>query len=109
MPAVSGGLSAQEISNISKGNVVNETASPASEQEDSEGLRETDGKLNDKVKKNIIEAFKGYPCLWNSTHADYKCNSNKTFITLYLFGAMIAHFFLSLVFLLCSAFVVASK
>ena len=39
------------------------------EQEDtqvSEVCREADGKITDKVKKIIIEAFKEYPCLCNT-------------------------------------------
>ena len=77
MAAVFGGLSAQEMTSISEGNVDNGTVSPASEQEENAGFREIDGKLNDKVKKNIIDAFKGYPCLWNTTLADYKDKKKK--------------------------------
>jgi hypothetical protein len=41
-----------------------EILSPVSEQEDDEV---GGGKITNKIKKNIIEAFKEYPYLWNTT------------------------------------------
>ncbi len=59
--------------------VIEDTAS-ANEPRDnqvSEVSGEADGKITDKLKKNIIRAFREYPLLWNTSLAEYKDKVKK--------------------------------
>jgi hypothetical protein len=65
MAAFTGEIIVIETSNVAEviNNPETEILSPVSEQEDDEvGC----GKITNKIKKNIIEAFKEYPYLWNT-------------------------------------------